>query len=820
MYCASWLKQSIKRTCFPKGGVFPGVQAEVQWMLALVLAVLIVATLPTNGQNGLTQSNEFMYGRVRTDGTEYSTFDVLPGTAQAVLTFARSSLHYGVAPVILLKHGALPTTEAYDVRFNGTLDSYWLTERIPNLRIGRYYVAVWGGALESSIVDFGIGPSANVWYHLVVQFTSCVDPSRIGFDCAYLPLPIAAPVPSADLVNSVQLAGAEVSTMTGCFDPDQYIALYTFTTTVETAFNVSLRLSKPPASPNAFFWALYHDRANPFDISTTAYASGQGVVRTTDYLMKVSTPPSGSWILLVFVDVADAAYCASSQGTKFSLSYAPMLCDGSGTMVDACDTTWTPMDELLTDPTRATSALDRWFLVSEPTVIPPTATTSQQYAMTLSPDMAGANVAVQLIVPATTSVADLVLLVGVDRYPTETRYNYRFNGTKGVVTTGIRPEVSIAMTVNGDTIGDVVAVTQPNGSMTVVWPPVRFPAIGTWYIAVLSPLMKFDLRSGVVLIAPSRLPTQTLVVQTTGCSANMCGPFGACLLKNTYQGLTYYACVCKYGYSGPFCATTDAVKELWHGWFLVLSNFAVVPSTVAAAKQSLHVEATMFAALGVASSLYHACDLNWFCVMPFSYLMRFDFGFSFNCIFLCLVHLSGVHPRSKIVAQVVGAVVLIVLLAINPTAPVNLIVVGSLGAAHLLLAWTGYFVIAAERMRWRVSMLRIFELFLLRSDNFNLRALTGGILLWLGALLCWFFNSSPAYWLLHSLWHIFAMTAAGAFIVSRRSTSYRLLDNNGIDMLQALPKDKNPVRRVLVVPADDLDAGPSSKTCDDLMFEP
>ncbi|EQC42527.1 hypothetical protein SDRG_00260 [Saprolegnia diclina VS20] len=753
------------------------------WLLALLAT--------TSAQNAPTQANEFIYGKVRTDGIEYASFDVRPGTAQVVLTFARSDLHGRVPPVLLLKHGGLPTTTDYDVRFNGTSESYWLTQTIPDLRLGRYFIAVWGGALESSIMDFGIGPTINVWYHMVLQFQGCLDTTHLGSECAYFAWPLVAfaPEETSTVVNAAQAASSAMPSASGCFDPNQFIALYALALSPEASFAIDISLSKAPGTPQSFFYALYHDRANPLDASTAAFMSGQGALGRRTYRMNVLSPPEGVWYLLLYLDTPDMTLCSNSRGTKFNVTYTVQGCSASLTTVNDCNTDWIQLDEIIFNPTRSLSVVDRWYMASNPmvNVSVTTSTYGLGYTMQLIPDMAGTNLGFHVIVPAAFPVASLVMLIGIDEYPSEARYAYRLDGARAAVTSGVSSSVSSAFTSQSTLVQDEVAAVHLNGSaVTLSWPPLRFPPIGTWYIAVQT--------------TQSTSWIQGLVIQAQGCSDNMCGDSGYCVAKATYQGLAYSRCVCEYGHAGPFCDQVVIIEEQWHGWFLVITNVAIVPTTVAAIRRHLHVEAVLFGSLGIASSLYHACDLNWFCALPFSTLMSLDFGLSFNSILLCVFHLSGVSSRAKAMAQVVGIVMLIVLLAINPTASINLVFVGCLGAGQLLVAWTGYFVIAAYRTRWRVSFYTIGKLFVFHSDNFNLKMVGLGLILWLGALLCWFFNSSPSYWLLHSLWHLFAMSAAGAFIVAKRADTYRIIDSNGADLLRALPEAKSSMRNVLVAP--------------------
>ncbi|KDO18463.1 hypothetical protein SPRG_15341 [Saprolegnia parasitica CBS 223.65] len=530
------------------------------WRLVLAL---VVATLAQKN-NATTQANEFVNGKVRTDGIEYASFDVRPGTAQVVLTFARSDLHGRVPPVLLLKHGSLPTTTDYDVRFNGTSESYWLAQTIPDLRLGRYFIGVWGGALESSIMDFGMGPTTNVWYHLVLQFQGCLDTTHLGSECAYFAWPLVAfaPEETSAVVNAAQVASTTLPSASGCFDPNQFIALYALALTPEASFTIDISLSKAPGTPQSFFYALFHDRANPLDASTTAYLSGQGALGRRSYRMNVLSPPEGVWYLLLYLDTPDMTLCSNARGVKFNVTYTVQGCTASLTTVNDCNTDWVQLDEIIVNPTRSLSVVDRWYMASNPVVsVPVTSSTyGLGYTMRLAPDMAGTNLLFHVIVPATFPIASLVMLVGVDEYPSEARYAYRLDGAQASVTRGVSSSVGSALTSESKFVQDEVAAVHRNGSVTLSWPPLRFPP--PW--------------------------TQGLVLQAQGCSDDMCGDSGYCVTKTTYQGLVYSRCVCAYGYAGPFCDTVTVVEEQWHGWFLVITNVAIVPATVAAIRRHLY----------------------------------------------------------------------------------------------------------------------------------------------------------------------------------------------------------------------------------------
>ncbi|KAG9413864.1 hypothetical protein AC1031_013073 [Aphanomyces cochlioides] len=272
----------------------------------------------------------------------------------------------------------------------------------------------------------------------------------------------------------------------------------------------------------------------------------------------------------------------------------------------------------------------------------------------------------------------------------------------------------------------------------------------------------------------------------------MCGDYGTCSILTTYQGQTYGQCECIYGYAGDFCDTLFVDNYVSKSYFLILSNLAILPAAAISFVKSLYVESFLFFSLGIISSFYHACDIKWLCVVDYEYLQKLDFVFSFNSILLCLFHLSGIRPRRKAVMQLVGFTLLVVLIAVNPTTMTNWFIIGGIGGGQLLIAWTTYFIMARVIMGRRTKLRKIIFSFFFLSDNFYLPILFLGSVFWIAAVVCWFLKKGPSYWMEHSLWHIFAMSAAGALMACRKGHRYKLLDANGVD---TLPRVLSPISK-------------------------
>ncbi|OQR97458.1 hypothetical protein THRCLA_06940 [Thraustotheca clavata] len=669
------------------------------------------------------------YGKVRTDGIEYSSFDVPAGASDVTIRLVWSDLHGHVPPVVLIKFGALPTTTSYNWKFNGTSDTYYLSESIPDLHIGEYFVAVWGGATQSSIMDFGIGPSHNVWYHLKVEFTKCTHPNVIGNDCEYLAWPLAIfSTESIEMIQNQPQLSNQPFIAEGCFDQDEFYAIYTFTTLVDH-FNAKflVTVSRPSLAQSGLYWALYKNRANFIDSSTVPFYHGYGDVANKTSSLNLNTLPAGLWYLVIYYNAPDATSCSMFQGTSYKLSYELHQCTTDISSMNDCKVNQTTLDQIIINPMKNASAIDRSYLSSYPYI--PVASSSLTYGIGYSlfvdRNMAGSRVIFNFIVPNTLDLTKVSIVLNC---PSQKPITFiAFNATK---INGLPFSIAFDLISNGNTLQD--AINQTN-LLTLTWPHFQPPSIGNWYITIQTTIQASWKHA--------------FVAEMMACPPNMCGAFGTCLVKKSIQGMIYGDCLCAYGHAGAICNEVIAVQEIWHGWLLIFSNLAIAPPIAASLCRELYAEAIFFSALGIFSSAYHACDLNWYCALPFSFLMELDFALSYNSILLCLFYLSGVGHRSKIIAQAIGVIVLIILMLENPTSPGNMLIIIIIGGGQLLLAWSG---------------------------------------------------------MVHSLWHIFAMTAAGAFMNSRQTRFYRILDMNGANILHRNAEAKLPCAHgsSLIIPID------------------
>jgi hypothetical protein len=112
---------------------------------------------------------------------------------------------------------------------------------------------------------------------------------------------------------------------------------------------------------------------------------------------------------------------------------------------------------------------------------------------------------------------------------------------------------------------------------------------------------------------------------------------------------------------------------------------------------------------------------------------------------------------------------------------INWVVIGAIAVVQFTCTLVYYLIMGFQRMK--LPKKDALKSFLFRSDNFDVRFGGLGIILWIGALSCWFTSSPTNYWLVHSIWHMGAMIAAFCFIGLRKNDRYRMVNADNVDVL-------------------------------------
>ncbi|OQS01391.1 hypothetical protein ACHHYP_01074 [Achlya hypogyna] len=709
---------------------------------------------------------EHFYGFVRGDGYQYFTFTVPPGVFKVEASVLLSLLQGRTPPVLFIKKDSFPSETNYDVRWNTSVNATYIRQSLPDLQAGTYFATMWGGNMLNSINTFGAGPSVNMWWYLDFIFSACLDADRLGGTCA------VSKLPTSKSSQSGQVALKEGAYLNDCIDTIDTVRIYAFDLPQPAAgLSVSVSLQthgdivcalqiRMDVAGTIANWALYHDRANPLSDSAVPVRSGASDKVST---FTVDRPLLGSWLIHVKSKVS-RGLCVDGLGSTISVSWATTACDDSDLL---CRAEYKPMDM---NRDKASGSGDSVLAATFTSDTPAFSTNSAPvgYVASIPTMYAGATFTVNLA----SNLTNGTVYIRANGFPSSTRFDYAFNIAAGSsfadpTLAAFNPQAPVPAAVA------TIATSTPELSFWSLG-HISFPIVDAqWFM----------------LVVPSSATGPfgaALYITSLACPQNYaCSDRGSCLMKTTYQGLAYGECLCHYGYGGRQCESSvySTSQRLQRSWLLLLSNAAIAPAVILSWRRKLYVEAVLFFGLGVISGLYHACDLQIFCLLPYTFLQAMDFAFTFNAIILSFIHLSGAYKQVKAGMQVFVLVSLIFMTTYNATSFRNWLAIGMVCALQFIGSWTYYITLASQRLQ--LSFPRTAKRFIIDSDNFAFRYLFLGFALFGGALGCFFTESGTEYWLLHSIWHLTAMSSAFTFMALRKNNRYRCVGTDGVDVLSS-----------------------------------
>ncbi|KDO25435.1 hypothetical protein SPRG_09377 [Saprolegnia parasitica CBS 223.65] len=674
---------------------------------------------------------------------------VPPGVVQVDAAVSLSLLGDRTPPVLLLKKNGIPSEVDYDVRWNTSANDTYISNSIPDskyarhydeCRTGTYFATMWGGNIIESINTFGVGPSVNMWYFLDFTFLTCDDADVTGADCA------VHVVPTSKRHQAATPSLKHGSVPGDCIDVGDPTRVFSFELPSAAAgLSVFLFLDKTRGSVN---WALYHGRANPLDASAVAVVANSS---TNSTQLRVDRPLRGTWSIVVSVTDANG-FCYNDDGVPFSLAWMTTPCATGDAL---CVADYMPMG---TNRDSANgvgdSVLAASFASPEPAVA--NASTPIGFVVDVPAMYAGAALTLQLA-SKNLSLASTIY-IRANGLPSPTLYDYRFS--IGAATAMDDPTLHPYNPQAPPPLAfPLLKAMDDDAAIFQQLPPIVFPTVdATWYIAIVPPHSSISSYAVALNVASLACPPEYA-----------CSNRGTCLVETAYQGLSYGRCACHYGYGGRQCEVSvySTSERLGRSWLLLGSNAAIVPAGVFSWRRKLYVEAVLFFGLGVISAVYHACDLEIFCLFPYPFLQAMDFAFTFNAILLGFIHLSGAFKHVKAAMQVFVLVSLVFMTTHNATSMGNWLVIGVVCACQFIGSWTYYLTLAAQRLT--CSLPSALKRFLWHSDNFEYRYLLLGLALFGGALGCFFTEVGTSYWLIHSIWHLTAMSSACTFMALRKT---------------------------------------------------
>lgn len=183
---------------------------------------------------------------------------------------------------------------------------------------------------------------------------------------------------------------------------------------------------------------------------------------------------------------------------------------------------------------------------------------------------------------------------------------------------------------------------------------------------------------------------------------------------------------------------------------LVVTNVFLIPAIVYSAMRRMPVDATILSMLLLASTLYHACQAEYFCETSLSDHRLADHSFVYITLtWLFLSMASGVRMDVRY-SILLG--IIFILIFFNERLFQSFAFAGILLATFVLYALVGLFWIGLPLRRFDVIFgLIILVLF---GAGFALHLVGSD-------------PDSANYWWAHSLWHVFAMCAIVLFLIMR-----------------------------------------------------
>ncbi|KAL2335992.1 hypothetical protein Fmac_010438 [Flemingia macrophylla] len=293
------------------------------------------------------------------------------------------------------------------------------------------------------------------------------------------------------------------------------------------------------------------------------------------------------------------------------------------------------------------------------------------------------------------------------------------------------------------------------------------------------------------------LTVQTVMsISVEGCP-KQCSSHGDCKYSFDASGLTSYSfCSCDRNHGGFDCSV-EIVSHKGHilqSIFLIGSNAAAILPAYWSLQQKAFAEWILFTSSGIASGIYHACDVGTWCILSYNVLQFMDFWLSFMAVVSTFVYLSTVDEAYKRAIHTAVAILTALLAATKATRSSNIVLVIVIGAGGLLIAWL---VEISKQYRslsfsfgLSLSFLQSFQTIkqwlcdlvktLLRRFRWGF-LLVGFITLAMAGM-SWTIETSANYWFWHSFWHVTIYTSSFFFLCSKA---------NVVDVETSLPSSES-----------------------------
>ncbi|KAG2380315.1 uncharacterized protein HKW66_Vig0170940 [Vigna angularis] len=253
--------------------------------------------------------------------------------------------------------------------------------------------------------------------------------------------------------------------------------------------------------------------------------------------------------------------------------------------------------------------------------------------------------------------------------------------------------------------------------------------------------------------------------------------------SDSMKAQTSIFCSCDRNHGGFDCSI-EIVSHKGH----ILQSIFLIGSNAAAilpAYWSLREKAS-FVPFGIASGIYHACDVGTWCALNFNVLqvtalplLFMDFWLSFMAVVSTFVYLATIDEVYKRAIHTAVAILTALLAATKATRSSNIILVIVIGALGLLVGW----LIEISKRYRSLSFSSGLSLSFLQSiqtmkqwfcnlvktllRRFRWGFIVVGFIALAMAGLSWTLETSANYWFWHSFWHATIYTSSFFFLCSK-----------------------------------------------------
>ncbi|XP_050146721.1 uncharacterized protein LOC126622096 isoform X2 [Malus sylvestris] len=303
----------------------------------------------------------------------------------------------------------------------------------------------------------------------------------------------------------------------------------------------------------------------------------------------------------------------------------------------------------------------------------------------------------------------------------------------------------------------------------------------------------FGLKHLITTSDASKVPT-IMSVSLERCPRR-CSSHGKCETALDASGLASYSfCSCDPDHGGFDCSIELVTPHghVWQSIFLIASNAAAALPAFWALRQKALAEWVIFTSSGIASGIYHACDVGTWCPLAFGVLQFMDVWLSFMAVGSTFVYLGTVEDDLKRALHTAVALLTALMVYTKARRPGNIILVIVIGTIALLIGWlielSTKFRSFSFSTRFSLNMLERLQavngwlknLIKTTFRRFRWGFILAGLVALAIAASSWVLETNESYWIWHSIWHMTIYTSSFFFLCSKESPASTVDTENQI----------------------------------------